>query len=868
MARYNPKAIEPKWQQVWDQNGTFTTDETSSKPKYYVLEMFPYPSGRIHIGHVRVYTLGDVTARYRRARGYNVLHPMGWDAFGMPAENAAIERGIHPGTWTYDNIAAMRGQLKSMGLSYDWAREIFTCSPDYYVHEQRMFLAFMKAGLAYRKESWVNWDPVDQTVLANEQVIDGRGWRSGALVERRKLSQWFLRITAFGDDLLDSLDGLDRWPERVKAMQARWIGRSEGARLRFALSNTPASLDGTAFDGLEVFTTRPDTLFGASFCAIAPNHPLAEAAAATNPDLAAFIEECNRTGTSEEAVETAEKKGFRLDVQAAHPFVPGWTLPVYVANFVLMEYGSGAVFGCPAHDQRDLDFARKYDLPVKAVVRPAGTDSDAPVEIGADALTGDGMIINSQFLDGLSVADAKRRAIEELERLGAGRGETTFRLRDWGVSRQRYWGCPIPIIHCPDCGPVPVPDDQLPVTLPDDVVFDGAGNPLDRHPTWAHVDCPNCGKPARRETDTFDTFFESSWYFARYTGLTSDAPFPRAAADKWLPVDQYIGGVEHAVLHLLYSRFFTRAMREVGLLDIKEPFAGLLTQGMVVHETYKDDQGRWVYPEEVVKDAEGELVHAETGGRITRGRIEKMSKSKRNVVDPMAIIEAYGADTARLFMLSDSPPERDLEWTDAGAEGAHRYLSRLYRLVEEWQVLSAPAGADITAALAAAEGPALEIRRALHRTIRDLSDDLERFHFNKAVARLRALSNTLFDFTPLADNATDAAVAREVLDAVIGLIGPMTPHLGEELWAVAGHDGLLANQAWPDFDPALVTVDTITLPVQVNGKVRSKLDVVPDLDQDAAVQQALADHKVKVALDGRSPRKVIYVPNRILNIVG
>ncbi|GGB46462.1 leucine--tRNA ligase [Tistrella bauzanensis] len=868
MARYNPKAIEPKWQQVWDQNGTFTTDETSSKPKYYVLEMFPYPSGRIHIGHVRVYTLGDVTARYRRARGYNVLHPMGWDAFGMPAENAAIERGIHPGTWTYDNIAAMRGQLKSMGLSYDWAREIFTCSPDYYVHEQRMFLAFMKAGLAYRKESWVNWDPVDQTVLANEQVIDGRGWRSGALVERRKLSQWFLRITAFGDDLLDSLDGLDRWPERVKAMQARWIGRSKGARLRFALSNAPRGADGAAFDGLEVFTTRPDTLFGASFCAIAPNHPLAEAAAATNPDLAAFIEECNRTGTSEEAVETAEKKGFRLDVQAAHPFVPGWMLPVYVANFVLMEYGSGAVFGCPAHDQRDLDFARKYDLPVKAVVRPAGIDRDAPVEIGQEALTGDGTIMNSRFLDGLSVADAKRRAIEELERLGAGQGETTFRLRDWGVSRQRYWGCPIPIIHCPDCGPVPVPDDQLPVTLPDDVVFDGAGNPLDRHPSWAHVDCPSCGRPARRETDTFDTFFESSWYFARYTGLTSDAPFPRAAADKWLPVDQYIGGVEHAVLHLLYSRFFTRAMREVGLLDIKEPFAGLLTQGMVVHETYKDDQGRWVYPEEVTKDADGQLIHAETGGRITRGRIEKMSKSKRNVVDPMAIIEAYGADTARLFMLSDSPPERDLEWTDAGAEGAHRYLSRLYRLVEEWQVPAAPAGADITAALAAAEGPALEIRRALHRTIRDLSDDLERFHFNKAVARLRALSNTLFDFTPLADNATDAAVAREVLDAVIGLIGPMTPHLGEELWALAGHDGLLANQAWPDFDPALVTVDTITLPVQVNGKVRSKLDVVPDLDQDAAVQQALADHKVKVALDGRSPRKVIYVPNRILNIVG
>ncbi|WP_372054789.1 leucine--tRNA ligase [Tistrella mobilis] len=861
MARYNPKAIEPKWQQVWDENGTFTTDEASSKPKYYVLEMFPYPSGRIHIGHVRVYTLGDVTARYRRAKGYNVLHPMGWDAFGMPAENAAIERGIHPGKWTYDNIAAMRGQLKSMGLSYDWNREIFTCAPDYYVHEQRMFLKFLEAGLAYRKESWVNWDPVDQTVLANEQVIEGRGWRSGALVERRKLSQWFLKITAFGDDLLDSLSTLDRWPDRVKTMQERWIGRSEGARLRFRLEGAPEGLD-----GLEVFTTRPDTLFGAAFCGIAPNHPLAEALAASDPALAAFIEECNRTGTSEEVLEKAEKKGYRLPVDAEHPFVPGLKLPVYVANFVLMEYGSGAIFGCPAHDQRDLDFARKYDLPVKPVVRPAGMDDASPLEIGTEAVTGDGVIVNSGFLDGLSVADAKRRAIEELEKIGIGKGETTFRLRDWGVSRQRYWGCPIPVIHCPDCGVVPVPEDQLPVTLPEDVVFDGQGNPLDRHPSWAHVDCPNCGKPARRETDTFDTFFESSWYFARYTGLTTDRPFPRDAADKWMPVDQYIGGIEHAVLHLLYSRFFTRAMREVGLLDVKEPFAGLLTQGMVVHETYKDDQGRWVFPEEVTKDADGQLVHVETGRPVTRGRIEKMSKSKRNVVDPMAIIEAYGADTARLFMLSDSPPERDLEWTDAGAEGAHRYLARLYRLVDEWAAALPAPGTDIGADLAAAEGTALEIRRKLHRTIRDLSEDLERFHFNKGVARLRELSNALFDFTPA--SPADAAVAREAVDAVIRLIGPMTPHLGEELWRMAGHDGLLAEQPWPDFDPALVTVDTVTLPVQVNGKVRSKLDVAPDLDQDAAVERALADHKVKTALDGRTPRKVIYVPNRILNLIG
>ncbi|MEK9936927.1 MAG: leucine--tRNA ligase, partial [Rhodobiaceae bacterium] len=665
MDQYNASAVEAKWQERWDTDKCFVAETGSEKPKYYVLEMFPYPSGRIHMGHVRNYTLGDVVARYRRARGYNVLHPMGWDAFGLPAENAAMERGVHPGHWTTENIAAMRTQLRGMGLSYDWDRELATCTPDYYRHEQRMFLKFLEKGLAYRKESWVNWDPVENTVLANEQVVDGRGWRSGAPVERRLLSQWFLKITAFADELLDSIEGLERWPDRVRLMQQNWIGRSEGARVRFDLTTSgPGSGSGSdAARHIDVFTTRPDTLFGASFLAIAANHPLAVALAESDPDAAAFIAECARLGTSEAAVETAEKKGYNTGLAAQHPLIADCQLPVYIANFVLMEYGTGAIFGCPAHDQRDLDFANAYELPVIPVVLPDDADSGS-FTITDTAYTGPGKLFNSGEWDGLGVEEGKRAAITALESRDAGTGQTTYRLRDWGVSRQRYWGCPIPIIHCESCGMVPVPEADLPVELPDDVDFDQPGNPLANHPSWKHTSCPTCGGAAIREQDTFDTFFESSWYFLRYADPAHPEGFSREAAAYWMPVDQYIGGVEHAVLHLLYSRFFTRALRETGYLELDEPFAGLMTQGMVCHQTFQDQQGKWLFPTEVER-AGDDWREIETGSPVTAGRIEKMSKSKRNVIDPELIISTYGADTARLFMLSDSPPERDMEWTEA-----------------------------------------------------------------------------------------------------------------------------------------------------------------------------------------------------------
>ena len=851
--RYNVKETEAKWQRIWDQRGCFTAREDAARPKYYVLEMFPYPSGRIHMGHVRNYTLGDVVARYKRARGFNVLHPMGWDAFGLPAENAAIQNKVHPAKWTRENIAAMREQLKSMGLSYDWAREVATCEPEYYRHEQKMFLDFLKAGLVYRKESWVNWDPVENTVLANEQVIDGRGWRSGALVEKRLLSQWFLKITAYAQDLLDSLAGLERWPERVRLMQENWIGRSEGARLTFQLAGRP--------DGLEIFTTRPDTLFGAKFVAIAANHPLAVELAAGNPALAEFIAECNRMGTSEAAIETAEKKGFDTGLGALHPFDSSWTLPVYVANFVLMDYGSGAIFGCPAHDQRDLDFATKYGLGHTQVVEPAEGKAEALAGLAAGtAYGGDGRMINSGFLDGLDVEAAKAEAIARIEAMGLGTRTVNFRLRDWGVSRQRYWGCPIPIIHCDACGAVPVPEDQLPVRLPEDVTFDTPGNPLAHHPTWKHVECPCCGKPARRETDTFDTFFESSWYFARYTSPTStDVAFDKAAAGYWMPVDQYIGGIEHAVLHLLYSRFFTRALKDCGYLDVKEPFAGLLTQGMICHETFKAEDGAWLYPTEVVKDADGALVHAETGRPVTGGRSEKMSKSKKNVVDPAGIIDGYGADTARLFMLSDSPPERDLDWTEAGIDGAWRYVNRLWRLTVTAEL--APAGAAMPDL-----GPdALKARRLVHKTIVLVGDDLDRFHFNKAVARIREMTNGLAELAPSMPGA--GWVLREGLEAAARLIGPMMPHLAEEIWQELGGAGLLAEAAWPEADTSLLVEDSVTVAVQVNGKLRATIELPKDADSALAEQTALAQAAVISAMSGKPARKVVVVPNRIVNVV-
>ncbi|MBC8338645.1 MAG: leucine--tRNA ligase [Alphaproteobacteria bacterium] len=846
MLRYNFKETESKWQSAWEQRRTFAVTEDTEKPKYYVLEMFPYPSGRIHMGHVRNYTLGDVVARYKRARGFNVLHPMGWDAFGLPAENAAIANNVHPAKWTHENIATMRTQLKSMGLSYDWDRELATCDADYYRHEQKMFLDFLDAGLVYRKESWVNWDPVENTVLANEQVIDGKGWRSGADVEKRLLAQWFLKITDFAEDLLEGLEPLERWPDRVRLMQEKWIGRSEGAYMYFPIVEMDQSL--------EVYTTRPDTIFGASFCALAANHPLSLQLSETNPGLQAFIAECGRAGTSEAEIETVEKKGFDTGVRVRHPFDEGRTLPVYVANFVLMDYGTGAIFGCPAHDQRDLDFARKYDLDVIPVVAPKDAEADT-FSVANEAFVDDGVLINSEFLNGQGVVEAKKTIIGKLEEAGAGKAAVNYRLRDWGVSRQRYWGCPIPIIHCSDCGTVPVPEADLPVVLPDDVTLDEPGNPLERHPTWKNVDCPGCGKAAQRETDTFDTFFESSWYFARFCSPKAETAFDRKAADYWLPVDQYIGGIEHAVLHLLYSRFFTRAMEKCGYLGLKEPFEGLLTQGMVCHQTYQDGDGGWLFPEEAEKIQT-------SGGSVTVGRSEKMSKSRKNVVDPESIISTYGADTARLFMLSDSPPDRDLDWTDAGIEGAWRYANRLWRAVHEPQ---APVAAKGAVAPDIIDGPSESVLKALHKTVDGVSQDLDKFHFNKAVARIREFTNELETLNARGPDAD--WVRRRGLEVLVCLIGPMMPHLAEELWHSLGHETLLANAPWPEADAAFLVEENVTMGVQVNGKMRGTVDLPKDCDNETAEAAALALDNVQAAIGSGSIRKVIVVPNRIINVV-
>jgi leucyl-tRNA synthetase len=862
MSRYNFRENEAKWQRQWRERGCFEAREDTARPKYYVLEMFPYPSGKLHVGHVRNYTMGDLVARYRRAQGFNVLHPMGWDAFGLPAENAAIAGNAHPAVWTAENIKAMRGQLQRMGFAYDWSREIATCHPEYYRHEQKMFLDFLAADLAYRKESWVNWDPVENTVLANEQVIDGRGWRSGAIVEKRLLAQWFLRITAFNDSLLDALKTLDRWPERVRLMQEHWIGRSEGARVMFQL----AGHDGT----VEVFTTRPDTLYGASFLALSPHHPLAQSLAAADSGLAEFIAECDRLGTSEAVIEAAEKRGYATGLDAVHPLDPGRQVPVYVANFVLMEYGTGAIFGCPAHDQRDLDFARKYALPVIPVVLPPGEDP-AHFTVGDTAYVEDGTLFNSDFMNGLAVAAAKRAVGERLERSGSGERTVAYRLRDWGVSRQRYWGCPIPVIHCPDCGIVPVPEDDLPVELPQDVTFDRPGNPLDRHPTWKHVNCPYCNSPSTRETDTFDTFFESSWYFLRFCSARAPVAFDRAAAEYWMPVDQYIGGVEHAVLHLLYSRFFTRALTRCGYLDLDEPFAGLFTQGMVLHQTYQNSAEEWLFPKEVAGDAEGRLSDA-AGRPVTAGRLEKMSKSKKNVVDLDDIVDTYGADTARLYLMSDSPPERDLEWTETGIEGTWRYVNRLWRMVSEPDAALPPPGsvtggsANGGSAIPGSLAPALvALRRHIHKTVASVTDDLDKFHFNRAVARIRELTNALEDL-PTAEPGA-GAVLREGLEAATRLIGPMMPHLAEEMWQTLGHPTLLADQPWPKADPDLARDESVTIAVQVNGKLRGTIDLPRDTASGEVEEAALALPQVVRFLDGRPPKKVVVVPNRIVSVV-
>ncbi len=847
--KYNIAESEAKWRKAWNERKCFEVTEDTTKDKYYVLEMFPYPSGRIHVGHVRNYTLGDVVARYRRARGFNVLRPMGWDAFGLPAENAAIERGAHPSDWTISNTAEMREQLQSMGLAIDWSREITTCKPDYYRHEQAMFLKFLERGIAYRKESMVNWDPVDNTVLANEQVVDGKGWRTGAPVERRKLNQWFLKITDYADELIDDLDKLDRWPEKVRIMQENWIGRSKGLQFKWDIVGKD--------EQIEVYTTRPDTLFGASFLALASDHPMAQELGTDKDGFDAFIKKCQAIGTSEAAIEQAEKLGFDTDHTATHPLLKR-EVPVYIANFVLMDYGTGAVFGVPAHDQRDFDFANKYDLSITRVI------SDGQDDELTEAYTGEGTLINSGILDGKDIASAKELIIQKCEEDGSGFGTTQYRLRDWGVSRQRYWGCPIPIIYCDDCGPLPVPEDQLPVELPKDISFDKPGNPLVHHPTWKNTTCPKCGQPATRETDTFDTFFESSWYQFRYCDPHNDsAPVGKDKANYWMPkgatVEQYIGGVEHAVLHLLYARFFTKIMRDCGYVDCDEPFMGLFTQGMVTHETYKDANGKWITPIEY--EALVDKSTAKVGPSI------KMSKSKKNVIDPEDILKTYGADAARLFILSDSPPERDLEWTESGIEGAWRFINKLHRIVMDYQQ---HIPAHDTPKPTHFADDINELRSAAHKTINGIAKSIDDFAMNKVVAQIRELSN-LIASPKQAENYVKldggAWAIRETLEILIKLFNPMMPHLAEELWSALGHNTLLADEPWPVADESLLVDDTVTIGVQVNGKVRATITLSPDANESEAREAALGQDNVKKAMDGKQVRKFIYVPGKIVNVV-
>ncbi len=836
--RFDPSVSDKRWQERWAEAQSFHADSDSPKPKAYVLEMFPYPSGRIHMGHVRNYTMGDVLARFRRMQGFEVLHPMGWDAFGMPAENAAMEKKVHPGTWTRDNIDSMRRQLKRIGFALDWSRELATCEPEYYGHEQALFLDLMEAGLVTRKESEVNWDPVDMTVLANEQVIDGKGWRSGAQVERKKLNQWFLKITDFADELLEGLGTLDQWPEKVRLMQENWIGRSRGLQFCFRLSTNPPG----GICDIDVFTTRPDTIFGASFVAIAPGHPLAEALAEQRPDVAEFIARARAGGTSAAEIETAEKLGFDTGLEAVHPFDSSWRLPVWIANFVLMDYGTGALYGVPGHDERDFEFARKYDLPILRVVAASAAGASEPV---TEAETDPGIAVNSRFLDGLTSEEAKAEVIRRAESAGWGKGKTQYRLRDWGVSRQRYWGTPIPVIHCDSCGPVGVPREQLPVVLPEDVNFDIPGNPLDRHPSWGKVDCPSCGSPARRETDTLDTFVDSSWYFIRFASQPDNRPFDPAEAEKWLPVGQYIGGVEHAILHLLYARFWTRALERMGKISVKEPFQGLFTQGMVTHETYLSLDGRWLNPSEIEVGADGELIERASGTPVRRGRVEKMSKSKKNTVDPEPILDKHGADAVRWFMLSDSPPERDLEWSESGIEGAARFVQRVWRLAQS------PRGN---------QGEDVDLLKKMHRTIAAVGEAIEALQFNKSVAGLYELTHAI-------ERAQPSATRDEAIRTLLLLIAPGAPHLAEEAWAARGESGLIAEAAWPEFDPAMLVDDEVTIAVQVNGKLRETMMLPRGTARDDAEQAALALPKIRAQLGESAPRKVIVVPDRLVNIV-
>ncbi len=859
MTTYNFQENEAKWQSIWEKEKVFHVSNASpqknheTRPRFYVLEMFPYPSGKPHMGHARNYVLGDVMARFYWTKGYEVLHPMGWDAFGLPAENAAFKHKVHPKVWTQKNAAEMAGELKLLGLTYDWDREMFSCAPDYYAHEQKMFLDFYAQGIAYRKQAFVNWDPVEHTVLANEQVIDGCGWRSGAPVEKRLLSQWFLKITDFASDLLEGLNNLSGWPDAVKTMQENWIGRSEGARVQFLLEETLMPI--------EVFTTRPETLFGASFLALSPDHPLAIEWAKTNSEIQQFRERCAQMGTSTAALETAGKTGVFTGRFVRHPLKPEERVPVVIANYILIDYGTGAVFGCPAHDERDFELAQRLDLPMLPVIEPLVPEKSA---LRHKAYTGDGHMVHSDFLDGLTVSDAKERMIQALEQGGKGKRETTYRLRDWGVSRQRYWGCPIPMIHCAQCGIVPVPAKDLPVTLPEDVTFEGVGNPLERHPTWKYVSCPSCGGRAERETDTLDTFFESSWYFLRFCSPHSKKAFDPEAVQAWMPVNQYIGGIEHAVLHLLYSRFFMRALRACGYpVPTAEPFESLFTQGMVCHKTYQDAGGDWVYPENVEEINPGRWVVRGTKTPVTIGRTEKMSKSKCNLVGVDTIVRTYGADAARLFLLSDTPPEKDMEWTDEGIEGCWRYLNRVWRLLQRHlPALSADGNTLLPESLTSDQKKLLAVA---HQAVRDTTTDLEDFHLNKYVAHLRTLSNAMELFNPIHSN--DGIVLRYVWNKFVRLSAPAIPHLASELWSLLKNPLHVHQAPWPRFNERFVQKDRLILPIQINGKRRGECTIEADWSEVQVKNHVLSQPCVQRALAGQSPRQVIIVPQRIANVV-
>lgn len=833
---YNHKTAEKKWQEAWQKAEIFKFQHSVERQKYYVLEMFPYPSGKIHMGHLRNYTIGDCVARYKTLSGFNVLHPMGFDAFGLPAENAALEHKIHPQDWTISNMETMKGELKSIGLSVDWSRELATCLPDYYKHEQKIFTDFVKAGLAYQKKSFVNWDPVDQTVLANEQVIDGRGWRSGALVEKKELNQWFLKVSEFSEELLSELKNLDGWDERVLSMQEKWIGKSEGLTLAFDVVGQDQQLS--------VYTTRPDTIFGASFLAISAHHPLALELAKHNQEVQAFIDDCNKSAIDEQTIEKQEKKGFKSGIKVYHPFDKEWQLDVYIANFVLMEYGTGAIFGCPAHDERDFEFATKYNLPIRQVVAPqSGQEVTLPYKE-------DGVMIHSKFLDGLTCDEAKKHIITLAQEGGFGEKKINYRLRDWGVSRQRYWGCPIPMLYLEDGSVVPVPQEELPVELPKDVEFNGNGNPLDLHPTWKHTTYK--GQKATRETDTFDTFFESSWYFLRFASNPQDKAFDKDEVNALLPVDQYIGGVEHAVLHLLYARFFTKALKKCGYLDFAEPFKNLLTQGMVCHETYKDKAtGKWLFPDEALSKPQDQVIV---------GRSEKMSKSKKNTVEPVRIVQSYGADTARLFMLSDSPASRDLEWSESGIDGCWKYINRLWKLV--MTNLSQETGEFEVKDLTKEQ---LAIVKMTHKTIAAVQTEYERMGFNSAIAKIREFSNALEKFN--AQSYIDHNIMQFALKNLVILFAPIMPHLAEELWEKLGQTGFVTQATFPTFDATLVVDDVAKVALQVCGKLRDVIEVAKGLTKEELEKMALDNDNVKRFIDSKDIKRVIVVPDKLVNIV-